>query len=77
MRSSTGAAEASFAAAAVAVAAAFSLASMGWASLESAENTYVLAENGPASQVGGPGAMKDVHFVTDPNVKVVAKMWAT
>ena len=50
---------------------------MGSASLESAENTYVLAENGPASQVGGPGAVKDVHFVTDPNVKVVAKMWAS
>lgn len=77
MRSSTGAAEASFAAAAAAVAVAFFLASMGSASLESAENTYVLAENGPASQVGGPGAVKDVHFVTDPNVKVVAKMWAS
>ena len=52
MRSSTGAVAASFAAAAVA----FFLASMGWASLASSQNTYLLAENGPASQVAGPAA---------------------
>jgi hypothetical protein len=45
MRSSTGAG-----------AIAFSLASMGWASLASAENTYYFAQNGLASQVAGPAA---------------------
>ncbi len=156
MRSSTGAVAASFAAAAVV----FSLCSMGWASLASAENTFFLAQNGPASQVSGPaasftlvdqfgssyrlgehaghytlltfldpicwtdcplmanqlrsvrsalsagapldivavaanpyhesladvrhfierrglGTMKDFYFVTDPNLKVVAKVWST
>jgi hypothetical protein len=50
MRSSTGAV--AFAAAAVA----FFLASMGWASLASSQNTYFLDEIGPASQVAGPAA---------------------
>ena len=52
MRSSTGAVAASFAARAVF----FSVFSMGWASVASAENTCFLAQNGPASAVAGPAA---------------------
>ena len=52
MRSSTGAGAASFAAGPFI----FSVFSMGWASVASAENTFFLAQNGPASAVAGPAA---------------------
>ena len=50
MRSSTGAVAASFAGAAIV----FSIASSGWSSVASAENTFYLAQNGSASAVNGP-----------------------
>lgn len=52
MRSSSGAVAASFATAMVV----FSIASMGWATLASAENTIFLAQNGPASAVNSPAS---------------------